>query len=267
MKKLLFNILIALSLILVATACDPSENSSTGTLQVVLTDAPANYEAVMIDIQEVRIHDDSDAEEDDSGWRTINDEPIRLDLLELTNGTTEILGEEELEAGTYNQLRLILGDDNEIVVDGETIPLTTPSAQQSGLKLNIDAVIEGGIIYRLLLDFDASRSIVKAGNSGMYILKPVIKTVNLAETGAIEGGITPIDAQPWVYAIAEEDTLAGTQASAQGEFLLIGLTSGTYDLSVSPTDDTLNPTVVANVSVVAPDTSSVGTISLEANEQ
>ena len=267
MKRLLFNTFIALSLILLATACDVSENSSTGTLQVVLTDAPANYESVMIDIQEVRIHDDSDAEDDDSGWRIINDQPIRLDLLELTNGTTEILGEEELEAGTYNQLRLILGDQNEIVVDGQTIPLTTPSAQQSGLKLNIDAVIEGGIIYRLLLDFDASRSIVKAGNSGMYILKPVIKTVNLAETGAIEGDITPIDAQPWIYAIAEEDTLAGTQASAQGDFLLIGLTSGTYDLSVSPTDDTLNPTVVANVSVVAPDTTSVGTISLVANEE
>ena len=267
MKSYLLNTLFALSILLLATGCDPSENSSTGTLQVVLTDAPANYESVMIDIQEVRIHADSDAEDDESGWRTINDQPVKLDLLDLTNGTTEILGEEELEAGTYNQIRLVLGDDNEIVVDGQTIPLTTPSAQQSGLKLNVDAVIESGVTYRLLLDFDASRSIVQAGNSGMYLLKPVIKTANLAETGAIEGDITPIDAQPWVYAIAEEDTLAGTQASAEGEFLLIGLTSGTYDLSVTPTDETLNTTVVPNVSVVAPDTTTVETIELQGSEQ
>lgn len=118
MRRLLLNAFLALNLILLATACDVSDNSSTGTLQVILTDAPANYESVMIDIPEVRLHDNSDAEDDDSGWRIINDQPIRLDLLELTNGSTEILGEEELEAGTYNQLRLILGDQNEIVVDG-----------------------------------------------------------------------------------------------------------------------------------------------------
>jgi len=266
MKTFLINTLIALTVLFAITACDPSENASTGTLEVVLTDAPANYDAVFIDIQEVRIHADSDAEEDESGWRTINDQPLRLNLLDLTNGTTEVLGEEELEAGTYNQMRFILGEENEIVIDGQSIPLTTPSARQSGLKLSIDAVIESGVTYTLLLDFDASRSIVEAGNSGMYLLKPVIKAVNLAETGAIQGGISPVDAQPWVYAIAEEDTLAGTQASAEGDFLLIGLTSGTYDLSVTPADEGLNPTVMPNVNVIAPDTTSVGTIELQGVE-
>ena len=66
--------------------------------------------------------------------------------------------------------------------------------------------------------------------------------------------------------MSEEDTLAGTQASAEGDFLLIGLTSGTYDLSVTPADEGLNPTVMPNVNVIAPDTTSVGTIELQGVE-
>lgn len=170
---------------------DGSSNTPNGTLQVYLTDAPANYEAVWIDIQEVRIHvnEEGDIDEDDEGWITISDDPMKVNLLELTNGELEALGETELEEGIYSQIRLILGDDNEIVKNGITHSLDTPSAQQSGLKLNVNTEIEGGRIYTLLLDFDASRSIVEAGNSGKYLLKPVIRAVSFAETGAIEGDI------------------------------------------------------------------------------
>ncbi|WP_340106866.1 DUF4382 domain-containing protein [Rhodohalobacter sp. 8-1] len=263
MRQIIFYTTAALLIVLTTIACDPAENSSTGTLQVMLTDAPADYESVIIDIEEVRVHISSDSDEDDDGWQTINEQPMRVDLLDLTNGNTEILGEEALEPGVYSQMRFILGDENELVIDGESQPLTTPSAQESGLKLNINADIESNSTYTLLLDFDASRSIVQAGNSGMYLLKPVIRTVNLAETGAISGDINPGNAQPWIYAIAEEDTVAGTQASIDGNFLLIGLTSGTYDLSFVPTSDELNPTCVPEVTVIAPDTTSVGTINLE----
>lgn len=59
------------------SACDPAENSSAGTLQVTLTDAPAAYESVIIDIEEIRVQIDSDADEGDGGWRTINEHPKR----------------------------------------------------------------------------------------------------------------------------------------------------------------------------------------------
>lgn len=183
--------------------CNLSTDTTPGVMQVLLTDAPGDYEAVLIDIQEVRVHRSSDADHEKSGWVTINDQPVRVDLPGLTNGNTEILGEAELEAGTYNQMRLILGDQNELVKNGETIPLNTPSAQQSGLKLQLNADVEAGSLYNLLLDFDASRSIVQAGQSGNYNLKPAIRTVSLAEAGAITGSIEPAEALPWVYAIAD----------------------------------------------------------------
>lgn len=242
-------------------SCDLSNDSASGpgTLQVLLTDAPGDYEEVWIDIQEVRVNRSSDAEDEDGGWITLSTQPVMVDLLDLTNGRFEVLGEAELEEGRYNQLRLILGNDNEVVIDGESHSLSTPSAQQSGLKLNINADVESGQNYVLLLDFDASRSIVQAGQSGIFNLKPVIRTVNLGQTGAIGGTVEPEDAQPWVYAIqnadtAEPDTVAGTRASEAGEFLLIGLLEGSYQISIDPEEEGQSRTVISNVQVTPPDT-------------
>jgi hypothetical protein len=261
-------ILFAILLPLALTGCDSSGSSAeTGTMRVLLTDAPADYESVYIDVQGVRIHRSMDAESDDSGWIDIMTEPERLDLLSLVNGNVALLGELDLEPGQYNQMRLILGDDNEVVIDGETIPLDTPSAQQSGLKLNIDSEITDGGLFSLLLDFDASRSIVKAGNSGKYILKPVIRTVSLEATGSIQGDIIPAEAQPWVYAIAGQDTLSGTKADGAGNFLLIGLPSGTYQVSVEPGSDQYEHEVISNVEVVSDATTQLDPVNISDNDE
>ncbi|MEP6627937.1 MAG: DUF4382 domain-containing protein [Ginsengibacter sp.] len=83
---------------------------------------------------------------------------------------------------------MILGDDNQLVFkDGTTADLKTTSAQESGLKLNVHADLVAGIPYELVMDFDAARSIVKAGISGQYLLIPVIRTFVKAAGGAIQG--------------------------------------------------------------------------------
>ncbi len=260
--KILKYILFIIASTLVFLGCDQSSNTDLGTLRVLLTDAPANYDAVYIDVQEVRIHRNSDAEDNDGGWITINTEPMIVDLLELTNGRYKILGEEELEPGRYNQLRLILGDENSVVIDGQSHSLTTPSAQQSGLKLQINADIDGGQMYTLLLDFDASRSLVHAGASGQILLKPVIRTAWLEQAGSIEGTIEPVESLPWVYAIAGADTVAGTRAATDGDFQIIGLSSGMYQISVIPGTDGYTPVVISDVEVNAPETTNVGTINV-----
>jgi len=260
-----------LSTLFLFLSCDSSStidnDSATGTLRVSLTDAPGDFEAVYIDIQEVKVHRSSDAEEGDGEWIVINDEPVRVDLLDVVYGKLDVLGETELAAGNYQQLRLVLGNNNEIIVGGETIQLDTPSAQQSGLKLNLNVSIEGGEIFNLLLDFDASRSIVKAGASGKFILKPVLRAVELEEAGTITGEITPAESLAWVYAIADEDTVAGTKANEEtGSFTIIGLPSGTYQVSAEPSADGFGSAVVPGVSVASRDTTDVGTIQLEVTE-
>ncbi len=170
---------------------------------------------------------------------------ITVNLLDYQNGTVLDLGETELESGNYNQIRLLLGENNNVVVDGETYALTTPSSQQSGYKLNVNAEVEEGQVYDLVIDFDASQSIVVTGN-GNYILKPVLRTVSVEEQASISGTVLPIEAEPYVYAIAGEDTV-GTQPDENGDFRLIGLDEGMYDVWFNPTNDAYVDSLVEDI--------------------
>jgi len=167
-------LLILLAVVLFAACSD--ENNGTGMLNVYLTDAPATYDAVLIDLQGLRINASSDSTSE-SGWQNLTlDTMGQIDLLMLTGGNSILLTEDELPTGRINQMRMILGSNNEIVVDGDTLDLETPSAQQSGLKFNIHADIVDGETYSMTLDFDAEKSVVENGNGG-YSLKPVIKVI------------------------------------------------------------------------------------------
>lgn len=243
------------------TACDVSNTSDDGTgqLAVKLTDAPGDYEAVFIDIHAVKV---KASENDEEGWITISDENRRVNLLEWQNGQALLLGEEELETGFYHQIRLVLGPDNAVVIDGKTYPLKTPSARQSGLKLNIDAKIAEDEVYVLLLDFNAAESIVKAGNSGQYLLNPVIRTASLGETSSIEGTVEPDSFTTRVLAIANGDTLA-TYTGDEGDFMFIAVSKGTYEVVFNPPDTVAySDTTLTDIKVAVDEDVDLGTITL-----
>ena len=160
---------------------------------VYLTDDPGEYDKVNIDIQSVEVH-----YSDDSGdaWHTIQMvSPGVHDLLKLTNGRDTLLARERVASKTITQVRLILGENNTVVVDGITYPLKTPSAQESGLKLNVHATLTPGVEYAIWTDFDASKSIVVTGNNE-YILKPVIRVYTKAVSGSVNGIVLPQEAEP-----------------------------------------------------------------------
>ncbi len=151
---------------------ETGKTPGTGTLNVHLTDFPAEYTAVLVDVQKLLINISEDEEQD--GWQEMVLDTIgQINLLDYTDGNSILLTEEELPVGQIAQMRMILGPNNEIVVDEDTLDLKTPSAQQSGLKFKINATIEEGKTYELFLDFDAEKSVVSKGN-GTYSLKPVI---------------------------------------------------------------------------------------------
>jgi hypothetical protein len=222
MKKIIG--LFALSLALLSC----STEDQTARLEIRLTDAPGDYEEVNVDIQGIEVH--SEAGDAVNGWRSLHVEKGVYNLLELSNGIDTLLSATDLPAGRISQIRLILGDNNSIKIDGQEIELTTPSAQHSGLKLNVHADLVEGITYKILLDFDAARSVVET-SSGKYNLKPVIRSIAEATSGAIRGTVSPVEAAPAVFAIIGDDTLATTFADASGKFLLRGLAAGTYSVS------------------------------------
>lgn len=225
-------IIFALSLV----SCD-DDSSDMARIQVRLTDSPSDYDAVLIDVQSIQIN----FPDDDEGWILLGTNKGVYDLLQLTNGIDTLLADGSVPEGTISQLRLILGEDNFVVMDGDTLTLSTPGAQQSGLKLKINETLLSGITYVLMLDFDAARSIVKAGNSGKYNLKPVIRVLTMAADGAITGVVEPAQAAPVVYALQGDDTVASTFASdTSGMFLLKGLAAGSYTLGFDAADPFLD---------------------------
>lgn len=173
MKKFLVVFFMATAVLI---SCNDDSEKGTGTLKVSLTDAPGDYEAVLVDLQGLRINTSPDSLTE-SGWQDLTlDTMGQIDLLKLTDGNSILLTEEELPVGRINQMRMILGTNNEIVVNGDTLDLETPSAQQSGLKFNIHADIQEGQTYSMTLDFDAEKSVVDKGD-GTYSLKPVITVI------------------------------------------------------------------------------------------
>jgi hypothetical protein len=177
------NFLVMVIFIFIFFGCN--KDKDTGTLSVYLIDAPAAYEKVLVDVQGLKINvSDTD---DEDGWQDLElNTTGQIDLLSLTDGNSIWLTDEKLPVGNIAQMRLLLGSNNQIVVNGETHELETPSAQQSGLKFKINATIEEDKTYVLYIDFDAEKSIAEKGN-GTYSLKPVI-TVKTEEEVQEEQG-------------------------------------------------------------------------------
>ncbi|TDW96249.1 DUF4382 domain-containing protein [Dinghuibacter silviterrae] len=234
---------------LLFAACQKSNNSSGNSqLEVRLTDGPANYQAVYIDVEKVEVNVSSDTGTT-SGWQTLPLlHPGVYNLLDFRNGIDTVLASVSLPAGTLSQMRLVLGSNNSVVIDGQSYPLKTPSAQQSGLKFNIHSTLTPGIVYRLWIDFDASHSIVATGN-GKYILKPVIRTYSEALGGSIKGYALPAAAKPEVWAIQGTDSLLALPDTATGYFFFGGVPSGSWNLFFHAQDSAYRDTTIAvNVS-------------------
>jgi len=177
---------------------DPN-NNTTSRIQLKLVDAPGDYDQVWVDIINVQYN----RNDDDAGWTSFEGFPVvegthMIDLTELIAESTHILADEEIESGMLSKVRLVLGGNNYLILEGEDdevgeeIPLKTPSAQQSGLKLHLDTELVAGYSYTFILDWDVQKSIVKAGNSGIYNLKPVIHVIAEANSGTLFGRIAEL---------------------------------------------------------------------------
>ena len=151
-----------------------------GTLSAALTDAPAcGFDQVNVTVSKVRVHKSATAADTDSGWTDITLSPARkINLFNLTNGALEQLGQTPLAVGRYTQVRLVLDPNSGNALANSVVPtgaileksLDTPSAVQSGIKLNAEFDVAANQRTDLVIDFDACKSVVTKGN-GAYALK------------------------------------------------------------------------------------------------
>ncbi|MBN8670151.1 MAG: DUF4382 domain-containing protein [Chitinophagales bacterium] len=219
-----------------------NQSAQTARVNMHLTDAPADYDAVYIDIQSVEVTMEGSA--------AITIPTIRpgvYDLLKFKNGMDTLLARADIPAGKISQMRLVLGVNNSVVVDGKTYAMNTPSAQESGLKLNLKQEFAAGGSYDVWLDFDAAKSIVETG-SGKFQLKPVIRAYSALTDGRVKGYVLPGTALATVYLTDGVNTYAAIPA-ADGFFMFAGIPEGTYSVTLDASLVTFTDVTINNVQV------------------
>ena len=253
MKKLML-LLIAVTIGITSTSCNNDSTAKNYPYSVRMTDAPGPYEKVNIDLIAVEVKGGA------GQTVTLNTTAGIYNLLDLSNGVNKLIATSNLSDSKVSQIRLILGPNSTVVVGGNTYPLSTPSAEQSGLKLSIDQTLEAGIQNEIMIDFDANVSVIETGN-GTYKLKPVLRTVVTAISGNIIGSITPIGMLATVSATSSAGVVYSSNVNNLGFFQISGIPSGTYTFTVTPLLPML-PATKTNVVVVAGASTNVGIIAL-----
>jgi hypothetical protein len=158
----------------------------TGTLKLYLSDAPLDAEnvtGVYITINEIQYHRDSQ-------WITCEEfeGPKAYNLLELTGGNSALLGELELPAGNYTQIRFMLDIPLKgprptnpgcyiKFADNSTEPLFVPSGGQTGYKATGRFEMTANETVEVTADFDVRKPGAVHLAGSRYILNPTIKLI------------------------------------------------------------------------------------------
>lgn len=225
------------SALLVLAACG-TQPSGTSTVAVQMTDAPATEaDHLYVDFGRIELMPASESED---GVQTVAEEGGRIDVLTLTNGTVEDLGEIEVPAGTYHQVRIIV-EDAQVHFGEDSFDVKVPSGAQTGLKVNIDPplVAAAGTTNLVTLDFDASRAVIETPpGSGNYLLKPTgIRAVS--EAGLLLGSVADAATTEAIAGatvdVLDQDGVGVTTAVTEedGSFRIVTLPTGVYDLEVA----------------------------------
>jgi len=250
MKKINLIFLLILMLFTAIGCTENNNNQSEASLKFFLTDSPGEFQQVNIDLEAIKvIFNDSIIE--------IPSTPGVYNLLDFTNGKDTLIADAELAGGSLSQIRLILGENNSLMIDSVLYDLKTPSGQTSGLKLNVHQEIIPGEAYSYVIDFDAQRSIVCKGNGG-YNLKPVIRVFTEVFTGSVHGIISPPKADSLINLIMLEDTIS-THSDTLGHFMFRGLEPGIYNIDIVATSN-FSDSTLTDIEIIAGETTEIDTI-------
>ncbi len=163
---------------LVLPEAGQATGSETAKLRVLLTDAPnPAIESAIVTIDEISVHAAGDAP------FSIMSEPRTLDLLDYQNGLTTLMGELDLPAGKYTQLRLSVSE-GAVVSEGIEYSLSVPSGS---VKINRPFDVCAGGVVDLVFDFDALRSLYYNQGRNEFKLQPVIKIASVESVCPEEG--------------------------------------------------------------------------------
>ncbi len=237
-------------------------SASTQSVSLYLTDAPAVFNNVYLDVKSIEVLIDSSKNTrqhdslnwDDMGERMegmegsggmrrpdsasfvatkLNFSPGVYDLLKLRNGVDTLLSTSTIPAGNIRLIRINLGTNCSVVKDSVSYTLHLPPNAPSYILIKLEGneweEFETNA-YRLWLDFDVARSIVNMDNT--YYLVPFLRNFVPNKSGSVEGNIAPIAAMPAFVKLFNATDSSFAMPNEDGEFKIRGLKDGSYSLLV-----------------------------------
>jgi hypothetical protein len=144
--------------------------TNTTVVEENCTDMEVNQTQEVCENVTTIVEDCNDETTAGENWFTVAQGPKTFNLIEL-QGVKDLLGEKDLTAGKYTQIRLTV-DSAELEIGGIKADIKIPSGK---LKLVKNFNIEANKTTTLTLDFDAQTSVHQAGSK--YNMKPTIKVI------------------------------------------------------------------------------------------
>lgn len=276
MKKQLFTLNLAAICIACITiiSCsrnkdlDPVNNdgnpAGTAKLSVYLTDHQTPvFEQVNLNIIKMEIKVEDNGVDSLGGWFNLNITPGIFDVLRFRNGFDTLFASGNIPLNRKLQkIRFTLGNQNSVVTGGNTFPLEVKDNEREVVAnlddTNVDMPAPGQFLF--WIDFDAHQSI-NAKSNNRYELKSHIKIFTRSRSGRIEGRVLPQAAHAIVKAINGSDTATAVPES-DGEFKIVGLNAGTYQLLFDATANNYRDTLLNNISVRNNEDTHVPTVTL-----
>jgi len=164
-------VLIAIMIIagvLVSGIQFPSK-ASTGTLVVLITDAPVDLKDLNLTIDSLSIQDE------EGGWIDLEllEKPTYFNLLELEN-VSMTLSVTEIPAGNYSMLKMHVLTANATFADGTIVDLRVPSGYIKVL-LHPHLEMKSGGVVSVTIDLEPEWSKIVISHS--LNLKPTVKAI------------------------------------------------------------------------------------------
>ncbi|MBN7809874.1 DUF4382 domain-containing protein [Algoriphagus sp. H41] len=257
MKRLYF--LLSFVLLLLIASCKGFDDSPKALVNVLLIDAPAEWDSVIVEIRGVELDFVPDAREGTVEKIFLPYEPgdKEVDISQLVGGTALPVARSEMHMGQISGITLRLGTKNALYLDEDRYPLDLPGGNTDyALPLSLD--LEQGISYDLILDFDLEKSIQVVNSSPLELdFNPTLSAFSGVGRGDISGTTSPTSIKPAIYAIQADDSTS-THTNSSGTFLF-RLEAGTYKVYLDPKNSSYKDTLL-NVEVKAGTTTTLDRI-------
>lgn len=242
---------------LAMAACDGGTGGSgDARVSIRLTDAPGDLKEAWVRIDRIYLKGGA-ADSTQNGTDLLTTRTDWVDLLTLSGGrTAELVSGAVVPAGRYTELRMvvceayIVADNGDVYATRDAVlpagvtadgQLQVPSGCSSGFKIKFkgDEPVELESESTIMtVDFDVSQSFGhQAGNSGRWVMHPVLHATAVGFAGGIGGAVTLAQgvALPTCGGSAVGVTAFVPQATAGAETFTSAVgADGRYRITVAP---------------------------------